>query len=256
LQDWGRVLKKFLLTGASLGTFVVAVGAQAADLGQPPVYKAPPMPAPAWSWTGFYVGGTIGAVSDRSTVTNDPSGLRWIQGQPSNSSVGVIGGLEAGYNWQISQVVLGLEGDISWSSLNHTVNAPAAALVPQAGIVDTFSSRLESLGTIRGRVGWAFDRTLIFATGGVAFADLKDQVNNFTAASPSPFTAATSSFVTGWTAGGGIEYAFSDHWTAKAEYLHVGLPGRTASLVNTGQTYAFDFKDRLDIGRVGINYKF
>ena len=60
--------------------------------------------------------------------------------------------------------------------------------------------------------------------------------------------------MTGWTVGGGVEYAFADHWTAKAEYLHVSFLDRTVTDVTTG--YVFDFKDQLDIGRVGINYKF
>ena len=89
----------------------------------------------------------------------------------------------------------------------------------------------------------------------MAFANLKDQY-----ASPAfAFAVGPSSSVTGWTAGGGVEYAFWGNWTAKVEYLHVGFPSRSV-MVNPSAfpltTYAFAFKDSVDIGRVGINYKF
>jgi outer membrane immunogenic protein len=241
-------LKLSLLGSASVAALMLATSAQAADLSRP-VYKAPVTPsAPPWSWTGFYVGGTVGGVSDHSSITNDPgSATPWLTGAPTTSATGVIGGLEAGYNWQISQLVLGIEADASWSSARQSVVAGSLAGS------DTYKSGLSSLATIRGRVGWAFDRALLYGTGGVAFANLKDQLAD--TAFAIPFTATPSSSTTGWTAGAGIEYALTDHWTAKAEYLHVGFPTRTAA-GGVGLGYVFDFKDRLDIGRVGINYKF
>jgi outer membrane immunogenic protein len=239
--------KAAFLTSVSVGALILASGAQAADLARP-VYKAPVAPPPAWSWTGFYVGGTLGGVVGHDSVTNDPGSLFPFLSAPVNlNSAGVIGGLEAGYNWQISQVVLGIEADASWSSLKQSGTTTSVLPTP-----DTFSSRLDMLSTIRGRLGWAFDRTLLYGTGGVAFANLKDQL----ADSAFPFTATPSSNLTGWTAGGGIEYAFTDHWTAKAEYLHVGFSGTRTAMDSTGIGYRFDYKDRLDIGRVGINYKF
>jgi len=105
---------------------------------------------------------------------------------------------------------------------------------------------------VRGRLGLAFDRVLIYGTGGVAFADLKGQLSD----PANPFVASPGSSVTGWTAGGGVEYAFTDHWTAKAEYLHVGFADQTVTVAPGGTSYTFKFKDALDIGRVGINYKF
>ena len=240
-------MKTAFLASASIAAVLLATGAQAADLGRRPVYKAPP-PPPAWSWTGFYVGGNVGGVANDSTVENGPPGPNgvFLTGGPcSNNGSGFIGGFQAGYNWQISQAVIGIEGDISWSSLSRSspVTAPA---------IDTFSSRLNWLATIRGRLGWAFDRLLVYGTGGVAFADLSDQ---YTSLVGIPFTATPSSSRTGWTAGGGVEYAVTTNWTVKVEYLHVDL-GSKSALDNFGTGYAFNFKDSLDVGRVGINYKF
>ena len=117
----------------------------------------------------------------------------------------------------------------------------------------TYSSRVDWLATLRGRLGLAFDHVLIYGTGGVAFADVKDAVD--LSAFPLSSSLSPGSGVTGWTAGGGIEYAFAQHWTAKVEYLHVGFPDRTA-IQPVFPGYVFQFKDSLDIGRVGINYKF
>ncbi len=247
-------MKKSLLASVSVSAIVLATNAQAADLGNRPVYKAPAFAPAPWSWTGFYVGGNVGAAWRRSSVVNDPSSLvNWLDGVTDNKKTGVIGGVQAGYNWQWASLVLGIEGDISFASLDRSVVAPNFLPAP---FQDTFRSRLDWLATIRGRLGWAVDRWLIYGTGGVAFAELKDELSD--PPTVLAFTAKPDSTLTGWTAGGGIEYAFTDHWTAKAEYLHVGFSDRTAVVGSprAATGYAFRFKDSLDIARVGINYKF
>jgi outer membrane immunogenic protein len=249
-------LKKSLLASASLGAIALATGAHAADMGRP-VYEAPaPAPIP-FTWSGFYIGANVGAVWGRSSATDDPtkSSELWIGsgtvGSVDANSTGIIGGLQLGYNWQFASLVVGLEGDISFSSLDHT----SPVTTSPGGGVDSYRSRLSALGTIRGRVGWAFDRLLVYGTGGVAFASLKDEY--FDPPSVIGFTTSPSSGVTGWTAGGGIEYAFTDHWTVRGEYLHVEFPDRSAGVLPFIRTaYTFTFKDSLDIARVGINYKF
>jgi outer membrane immunogenic protein len=241
------MMKTSLLAGVAVSAIVATSGAQAADLGARPVYKAPVVAPPAWSWTGFYVGANIGAARARSSVSDEAGD---ILGAPADANrTGVIGGLQAGYNWQISNVVLGIEGDVSFASLDRTIGTVPGTF----GLDDTFKSRLSALGTVRGRIGWAFDRVLVYGTGGVAFASLKDEVVD--PVTNIGFTASPKSGVTGWTAGGGVEFAITNNWTAKAEYLHVGLPDRTVTADVPGG-YTFAFKDSLDIGRVGINYKF
>jgi opacity protein-like surface antigen len=244
-------VKKSLLAGASIGAIMLATGAQAADLNvhpaRAPVYKAPPV-AP-WTWTGFYVGGNIGAVAATRSVETDPSTITLLTlfGAPDhNDKTSVIGGFEAGFNWQVSNLVLGAEADISFAALDSS-STVASGRGPL-----NYNSSLDWLSTVRGRLGLAFDRLLIYGTGGGAFAQLHERLSD---PAVSAFSASPSPGVTGWTAGGGVEYAFADHWTAKAEYLHVAFPDRTATTL-AGGSYTFKFKDALDIGRVGINYKF
>jgi outer membrane immunogenic protein len=240
----GETLKKSLLASASVVAIVLASGAQAADLAARLAYKAPVLVPAPWSWTGFYVGANIGAVRGHSD-TNVDSLVFGSYPAASLGGTSVIGGIQAGMNWQLNRFVFGIEGDLSGLSLN------SSGLVSAFTVPVTYSSRVNWLATLRGRVGLAFDRALIYGTGGVAFADLKDNVN----APVFPFTIDSSSHATGWTAGGGIEYAFAEHWTAKVEYLHVKFHDRSAFPTILPQ-YVFQFKHSLDIGRVGINYKF
>jgi outer membrane immunogenic protein len=244
-------MKRSLLASASASAIFLAAGAQAADLGSRPVYKAPAAESVPWAWTGFYIGGNVGAVWGRSFVSDTPGTLNpyfnpfGISGLIANGR-GVIGGVQAGYNWQVSSFVLGVEGDFSGASLDRSTTITAF------GVPRTYRSRLDSLATIRGRIGVAFGRALIYGTGGVAFANLKDQLTD----PGNAFTAGPGSNLTGWTVGGGIEYAFADHWTAKAEYLHIGFRDRTATAPGFPSAYAFRFRDSADVARVGINYKF
>jgi outer membrane immunogenic protein len=242
-------MRQHVLAGVSLGTIAALAGgtAQAADLGARPVYKAAPAVAPAFTWTGFYVGGNIGFASARSSVDNDPSSaVPWLTGPINANGTNFIGGFQGGYNWQIQNFVLGLEGDYSFGSGTRTGTGTSL------GGTDTLSARLSSLGTIRGRLGIAFDRLLVYGTGGVAFAKFDNTLTD-----TFPFTATPGNNQTGWAAGGGLEYAFTDHWTARAEYLHAGFRGSRTASDTTGNGYVFAFKDTaVDIGRVGINYKF
>jgi outer membrane immunogenic protein len=243
-------MKKSLLAGVSLGALALAGGAQAADLAPSPVYSKAPVavPAPIWSWTGFYVGATLGGAAERTNIAN-PTGNVFPAGTSFNSDPsGVIGGLEAGYNWQLNNLVLGIEGDISAAALGRTV-VPPPAFFPG----DTYTGNMSALGTVRGRIGLAFDRVLVYGTGGVAFASLKDQY----ASQQFVFVDTASSSATGWVAGGGVEFAAWQNWTVKAEYLHVDFGSRSVTAMGlAGIAYSFAFKDSADIGRVGINYKF
>lgn len=233
-------MKHRFLASASVGAILLSGSAQARDIAAKPVV----MP-PAFSWTGFYVGANIGSARMNSTISDDPSTPINFLGVPSDvNGSGTIGGIQAGYNYQLSNLLLGVETDLSFASREQSISGIGGSTF------GTYTTRLTRLSTVRGRIGLAVDRFLVYGTGGVAFASIKNDFDD----TAFPFNANSNKTLTGWTGGFGVEYAFSDHWTAKAEYLQVSVPSQSAAENSFG--YAFAFKNRIDIGRVGINYKF
>ena len=127
---------------------------------------------------------------------------------------GVIGGVQAGYNWQVSNFVLGLEADADWTNASASRTVVFGPLGPAiAGNFMVDSSKETFLATVRPRLGWAFDRALFYGTGGVAFGSVK---TSDTLGFPQSFLDATSTSktLTGWTAGAGVEWAFARNWSA------------------------------------------
>jgi outer membrane immunogenic protein len=266
-------MKKFLLAVASV--VLGSASVQAADLSAH--YTKAPMMATAYNWTGFYVGGTVGGQwgnADPSTSTLFPvaayfadssvTAIGTIGAQRVNSS-SVTGGFTAGYNWQVNQAVLGLEGDINYFGFKGS--ATGSALYPccaPTGFTVSSSVSADWLATIRGRIGFlATPSWLLYATGGAAIAEVKGNFN-FT----DTFSAATESGTirdtrVGWTAGVGTEYAVGGGWSLKAEYLYVDL-GRTSITSNNlfvgvalpAQTFTHSVDLKSNIVRVGLNYKF
>jgi outer membrane immunogenic protein len=177
---------------------LVGVGAQAADL--PPRYApyAPQAPiyAPLYRWTGFYVGINGGAGWGRS---------QWDGIDKFDISGGLIGGT-VGYNWQFSQWMVGVEGDLDWSGISGT----AAPLPCPAGC----QTRNHWLATVRGRAGYSWDRFLPYLTAGLALGDIN--------ASRPGFPAGTNT-TAGWTVGAGVEVGVVGNVSLKAEYLFVSL---------------------------------
>jgi outer membrane immunogenic protein len=204
---------------------------------------APAVAQPVFSWTGFYVGGNLGGVWAQSSRFDENNWLLAAGSTADLNRSGVIGGFQAGYNWQTSNLVFGLEGDLAFASASKS-----APVIP--GPPDTYSAQLSALGTIRGRVGLAFDRSLLYVTGGVAFASLKNEL----VSSSFGFTASRNTTPTGWTIGGGAEYAFGVNWTAKVEYLYAQFPTDTVTVAGFG--YRFRFNDSVSVVRAGINYRF
>jgi outer membrane immunogenic protein len=221
------VTRKWLVSSALLFGLVVAAPAMAADLSVAPLYKAAPGIAPIYDWSGFYLGVNGGGEWGRS---------RWDSTGGFNLSGGVVGGT-AGYNWQVGRAVFGLEGDADWSSLKGTTTT----LCP-AGC----TTNNDWLATVRGRFGYAFDRFVPYVTGGLAVGDIR--------ASTPGFAGATQTNA-GWTVGGGVEFALTNNWSAKAEYLHVDL-GNLNCGFNCGTTASNNVSLRSNTVRAGVNYRF
>ncbi|HEY4847034.1 MAG TPA: outer membrane protein [Methylocella sp.] len=196
---------------ASVGAAAIAGSAFAADLpyrGPPPAYLPPP---PIFTWSGLYVGGQIGYAWG-----NDPINMS-VLGIPTDffddRPRGVIGGAHVGYNLQIAQWVVGLEGSVDGSSLKGTATAAGGLAL------DTFA---DVQGSIRARAGIAFDRVLIYATGGAAFAGITNHYFD-TLGAVTGFPGTTESISktrAGWTVGGGLEYAVTNNWSIRAEYRY------------------------------------
>jgi outer membrane immunogenic protein len=207
-------MKKFLL--ASVAAIAVASGAEAADLGMPRGAVAGVVVAPVFNWTGFYVGGDIGYWTGPSSITYPVSAF-----SASVSPNGIKLGGHLGYRHQFANnFVLGVEADLSWlggSNREGTVVNSAPAVARVRGSWD---------GSVRGTAGFAIDRALIYATGGVSFI----QTNGCTAAAPGAACAALTQFGgtrAGWTIGAGLAYAVTPNVSIRGEYLYANYGTRT-----------------------------
>jgi outer membrane immunogenic protein len=224
-------MRKAILVGIGL---LVSGTAHAADLQRQP----PPPPqrvyAPRpFNWTGFYLGINGGWADGRSRFNFDDLGLS--TGHFGTS--GWLGGGTLGYNLQTGPWVLGLESDIDWASLSGSTACPVGGL--------TCQTQNDWLGTVRGRVGWAFDRFLPYVTGGLAVGDINASVPN---------VGSQTATNAGWTVGGGLEYAITNNWSTKVEYLHVDLGSFDCTACSSTPPVNVHLNE--DIVRGGINYKF
>lgn len=210
-------MKRIISAGIATAALLGFIGqASAADMARPLPTKAPAYVQQYYNWTGFYAG------------INGGGG--WGSSNNVDSSGGVFGG-QLGYNWQAGQAVFGIETDIQWSGIEGT---GTVGLIPLTAGSDWF-------GTVRGRIGYAWDRVMLYGTGGLAYGNIHAN---------SPF-ASTDTTNAGWALGGGVEFALAGPWTAKVEYLHVDLGDTT--LPGFGATNV-DFN--ADIVRAGLNYRF
>jgi outer membrane immunogenic protein len=216
---------------ASVAMLALGGAAAAADLppapGPAPYYKAP-VYAPAYNWSGFYIGINGGGAWGSSD---------WTTPGRFNTSGGLVGGT-IGYNYQINQAVLGVEGDIDWADINGTVSTAACPVGCKTS--DSW------LSTVRARLGYAGDRFMPYVTGGGAFGDIKASAAG---------VGSGNSTNAGWTVGGGIEFAIVGHWTAKAEYLYVDL-GNFNCTACGGAAGTQNVSFTANVFRGGLNYRF
>lgn len=248
-----------LILAVAASTFAVSSGAFAADLAARPYTKAPAIVATTYNWTGFYIGGHIGGAwtNERALylgttgIPLDPVGTDY-----SVKRSGFLGGVQAGYNVQMQNIVLGVTGDFSWTNASVD-NATTAAFFPI--ITVHTQSKTNWYGTFAGRVGYAANNVLFYAKGGVAFTEEEYGGNAvLTGVGPiSTFNNQTSTR-TGYVVGAGIEYGFAPNWTAFAEYNYLDFGTKNYTLVGTTGvvTANFDIRDRVDVVKAGLNYRF
>ncbi len=228
-------MKRFLLATVALAA--LAAPAAAADLATKYPVKA--VAVPVFSWTGFYIGANAGYGGDKFNY--DLSYLAVPVTSASITSSGWFVGGQIGYNYQFANnVVVGLETDIQWADISGTV-----AIGPYSA-----GSSVDYFGTIRARLGYAFDRFLPYITGGAAYGRTSTDVTCITCVGVTG--NATTSW--GWTLGGGVEYAITNNWTLKAEYLYVDLGN--ANNIASFAGYSIDNDTKFNSIKVGVNYKF
>lgn len=218
-----------------------AGAASAADMSRP-VYKAAPMVAPGFNWTGFYLGAVGGYAWGESNTT--PTGI--LVGFPSVKTKpdGWLAGGTIGYNYQQGNLVLGTEGEFYWSDLSgsqtNNLLAPFTA---------SYSNNWT--GTLSTRLGVAFDTVLVYSKAGVAWAN-----NDYSLTFPG-FSSTVSDTETGWLVGGGVEWAFARNWSAKIEgtYMDFGQKSKDFGIL-AGLPIHADIDAQISTVKFGVNYRF
>jgi outer membrane immunogenic protein len=245
--------------------FVMSVG---------PTIAQTPAAVVTQSWAGFYVGGhaglawgpDAGAFVTRPVSAPTPVDPIALKGQ---SSTGGAGGAHAGYNFQLTPSwVVGVEGDISWMGLSeHSASQQLTSNgVPLAvGSQYVLQNQVNFIASARGRVGYAWDRAMVYGTGGLAWGDMSYGAYTRFAAVPNNNYGSTGGWSTGWVAGGGIEYATTRHIVVRAEYLYYALASAEAvttvcSPFGCGATppvIVYSWGDAtIQVARIALSYKF
>ena len=245
-------MKKTIAVASLL--FVFASTASAADMGAP-VYKAPPPVAPAWSWTGFYIGVNAGGVIAHNPYTMSDATLGTTVGTGTMSPAGFAGGGQIGYNYQFApNWVIGVEGDFQGASGSDS--ACSGDCSSTGGFFFTAEQKLKWFATARARLGYTNGDWLWYVTGGGAWAELH---NDFLVFTPTDLPGSANFNQSGWVIGGGVETHLWGQWTAKLEYLYMDLGSFTDVVIdtaNTGDTFTMKSDVREHVIRVGLNYKF
>jgi outer membrane immunogenic protein len=204
-------MKKFAAVLAFSTVLALGATAKAADM----------VPPAAYDWTGFYVGGNIGYAfggnDDVGLSSTEPgAGIHNLDKLELN---GIFGGAQIGADWQTNAIVFGAIADIEVADISDdftkTVDTDDGPEKVHA------SDKIDVWGTLRGRLGWAFDRVLIYGTGGLAWANTDYKVKM--SGDDDSFSASETGTQLGYTVGGGLAWAIDDNWSVGAEYLYVNL---------------------------------
>ncbi|MGH6868580.1 MAG: outer membrane protein, partial [Methylocella sp.] len=195
------------LAGAAAGVLVTGTSAFAADLG-----VAPLAPLPVFTWTGFELGAQVGGGAGRTSVNVDggPAPFPAFASSASYGSSGVFGGIHFGFNYQLTgPIVVGVQGEYNFAGITGTGSAPP---------LNYLNTSIRQFGSADARLGVAFNRLLIYAIGGFAYADIRNQIQ-LTGLAPGVIDFfAVNRY--GFDVGGGLEYNFYGNWTARAEYRY------------------------------------
>lgn len=253
---------KILLGAASFATLSTAVYAADAIVEEAPVAVL----VETYNWTGFYIGvnggyggGDFEHPFDVNLVDGDDS-IPIANGSLDVTAGGFVGGAQVGYNWQMNQWVFGAEADIQGSNMKGEISLDANIGGGGGTDIDAEAgTELDWFGTVRARVGFVpVERLLVYGTGGFAYGRTESYVN----ASIGGGTVIDESVKhdrTGWTIGGGAEYAFTDHLSLKTEYLYTDLGTEKLfdfSALDDDLSGSLDSDVKFHTVRAGLNWKF
>lgn len=278
-------MNRLVLTATALLSLSVVELANAADMGVPPMPTKAPIvaPPPVFNWTGFYIGGNVGGgwgYQSGTTTGTSLIGVETFSG--SSTSSGALAGGQIGFNWQFDpHFVIGIEADGDWANIASTgsgcstfsqTNFPRTAPLGSVASCATDSGALNDFGTVRGRLGYAWNNVLVYGTGGWAWGN-NSATHTMTCAGAAcpgttiPFTGGNYSYsnsLSGWTAGAGIEWGFVPNWTLRVEYLHLEFDNVATNAVGSDVIGGFAntftvhgvSSGGVDLVRVGLNYLF
>ena len=253
-----QILRNALLAGVVI---LAPAAAFAADLAPPPVEPVAPEIVPSFTWTGFYAG--LSAGYGRGNLDTDLKAVPTTGGQELENALGFglngglarvkdtangfIGGGQIGYNYQLDpHWVVGAEADLQYAGLDSK-----KTFIGDRNIPVTVKTELDWFGTARVRAGYAFDNVLVYGTGGLAYGKVKSKVST----AGTNLSGSDTKF--GWALGAGAEYALTQNWTIRAEYLYVDL-GKAETIKANSDIAQVTAKADVSVHtvRAGVNYKF
>jgi outer membrane immunogenic protein len=251
-----RRFASMLMATSSLVAF--AVEAHAADIPSPMATKAPVVAPMRPAWTGCYLGGHGGWGWGRKDVADGVlvPGFEIFQGFDDHID-GFLGGVQGGCNYQFApNWLVGVEGDWSWSDIKGDFSRDPF-FSGKGSNTGTFSVRTTWVATLAGRVGYTWERWMLYGKAGAAWAH---DNYNLIGQEAQPFSANGSETRGGWVVGAGVEYAFWNNWSAKLEYDFMDFGNRSVGLTNIfrgdSSSVSIDVDQRIQVLKFGINYRF
>jgi outer membrane immunogenic protein len=259
-------MKRAITLGiGALALATLSFPAAAADLGARPIGKAPVVaPVPFYNWSGFYIGGHIGGLwGDKDWTDLSPGLIPVADG--SHEVSGFLAGGQIGFNWQAGNWVFGIEGQASWTNADdsHSSGALGVTCFPGGGILGpiggtTCATEMNWLGSVAGRIGYAFNNVLLYAKGGFAFANEDYLIFDTATGGLNLLATTTDETRTGWMVGAGLEYGFTPNWSFKIEYNYMDFGTENFVLLDPilNVTLNKEIDQQIHVVKAGINYRF
>ena len=242
-------MNRILLVAAGAIALGLTSQASAADLAARHYTKAPPLVAPIYNWSGFYVGinGGGGTSHNCWDLVTPPAVLGIVPEGCHDSTGGTVGG-QIGYRWQSTNWVFGLEAQGNWADFSGSNTTFVGGNPLGGGATDR--TRIDAFGLFTGQIGYAWNNVLAYVKGGAAVVD--DKYDSVLA----PFSESATQTRWGGTVGAGLEIGFAPNWSVGFEYDHIFLDDSNVTITGTGGSFPLRIRSDVDLGTVRLNYRF